>query len=268
MTMSEETCRQMDAELDRRFAGTGEGLSEVVRLHLASCARCGALYGWISEKQTGLAVNPELTRRIAAQIECSLTPVKSIPSPGAFAVRIAAMLVLLTCALVAFMGARGISVMSRLQLVGIGALLISGTILFSVTLGKQTTPGSTRRVPTWLMMLVFALAALTGIALLFPWQAEDASPFLSWQCAPRELAIAAPAAVLFWVLLRRAVVLSPAATGASVGAVAGLLAVSVLQFTCPHQQALHLLLSHWSVLLVTTAAGALAARCAASIRHS
>jgi hypothetical protein len=117
-------------------------------------------------------------------------------------------------------------------------------------------------------MLVFAIAALGGIALLFPWRAEGGSPFLSWKCALRELAIAAPAAALFWIPLRRAVVLSPAAMGASVGAVAGLLAVSVLQFACPHQEALHLLLWHWSVLLVTTAAGALAARCAASIRHA
>lgn len=267
MTMSDETCRQMNAELDRRFAGTGDGLSEAGRLHLMSCARCAALYGWISEKQSGLTVNADLTHRIAAQIESSLAPVKPIPSPGAFAVRIAAMFVLLTCALVAFMGGAGITAMSRLQLAGVGALLVSGTTLFSATLGKLTTPGSTRRVPTWLTMLVFATAALGGIALLFPWRAEDASPFLSWQCALRELAIAAPAAVLFWILMRRAVVLSPAAMGAGVGAVAGLLAVSALQFACPHQEALHLLLWHWSVLLVTTAAGALTARCVASIRH-
>lgn len=256
----------MDAELDWRLAGTG-GVSEAARLHLASCARCAALYGWISERHSGLSVNPDVVHRIAAQIESSLTPVNPIASPAAFAVRIAAISGLLTCALVALMGAGGISAMSRLQLAGIGALLISGTILFSVTLGKQTTPGSVRRLPTWLTTLVFAGAAVGGIALLFPWRSEDASPFLSWQCAVRELAIAAPTAVLFWALLRRAVVLSPSAMGASVGAVAGLLAVSVLQFSCPHQEALHLLLWHWSVLLITTGAGALAARFAASIRH-
>lgn len=268
MTMSEETCRQMDAELDRRFAGTGDGLSEAGRLHLASCARCAALYGWISGKQSALAVNADLTHRIVADMESSLAPVKPIPSPGVFAVRIAAMLVLLTCVLVALMGGAGIRAMSRVQLAGVGALLASGTMLFSVTLGKQTTPGSTRRVPTGMAMLVFAVAALGGITLLFPWRAEDSSPFLSWQCALRELAIAAPAAVLFWILLRRAVVLSPAAMGAGLGAVAGLLAVSALQFTCPHQEALHLLLWHWSVLLVTAAAGGLAARLAGSVRHA
>jgi hypothetical protein len=38
---------------------------------------------------------------------------------------------------------------------------------------------------------------------------------------------------------------------------AGLLAVTVLQFGCVYQEALHLLLWHWSVLAIAAGAGAL-----------
>jgi hypothetical protein len=91
----------------------------------------------------------------------------------------------------------------------------------------------------------------------FPWRTPGTALTLSWQCLLRELAIAIPAAALFWILLRRSAVLSAAAKGASAGAMSGLLAVTVLQFSCPYQEALHLLLWHWSVLGITTGAGAL-----------
>ena len=48
----------------------------------------------------------------------------------------------------------------------------------------------------------------------------------------------------------RKIALSPTALGASVGAMAGLVAVTVLQFDCVYQEALHLLLWHWSVLAI------------------
>jgi hypothetical protein len=47
------------------------------------------------------------------------------------------------------------------------------------------------------------------------------------------------------------------AMGATLGATAGLLGVTVLQVKCPHQEALHLLVWHGSVLAIATGAGLL-----------
>lgn len=263
--MSGEACRQIDAEFDRRFGRTE--LAEQARAHMAECPRCTKLYGWVAEKTTAPAGDTELSRRIVAQIAPSLTPVKPIASPAAFAGRVIGLILLLTGVLVAAMGGAGIGVMNRVEFVGISAVLAAGAILFSLTLGRQTTPGARRRIPTWTAMLLFSIAAAAGIVLLFPWHAEGAPLTLSWQCALRELTIAVPAATLFWVWLRKAVVLSPAGMGASVGAVAGLLGVAVLQFTCVYQEALHLLLWHWSVLAVTSGGGALVAWGTARVRR-
>jgi hypothetical protein len=50
--------------------------------------------------------------------------------------------------------------------------------------------------------------------------------------------------------------------GASLGAIAGLLSVTVLQFKCDTQQAIHLLVWHGAVLVLSTTVGFLIGRAA------
>lgn len=252
------TCKRIDTELDRRFEVSGAEISAEARKHLASCARCRNLYHWIVEQSAVTGVSSELSRRIQSQLVASLTPVKPAASIQVSVLRFMAIFLAFAAALVVTMGAAGLRQMSTGQFLGSGLLLGAGAVLFSLSLARQMAPGSRRGIPTWLEMALFGSAALGGITLLFPWREPGTSIGLSWQCSFRELAIAAPAAALLWLLLRRsAPALSPTALGASVGAMAGLLAVTVLQFGCVYQQALHLLLWHWSVLAISAGAGAL-----------
>jgi hypothetical protein len=251
------TCKRIDAELDRRFEVSGAEISAEARKHLASCARCRNLYHWIVEQSAITGVSSELSRRIQSQLVASLTPVKPLASIQVCLLRFLAIFLAFAAALVVTMGGAGLGQMSTGQFLGSG-LLLAGAVLFSLSLARQMAPGSRRGIPTWLAMALFGSAALGGITLLFPWREPGTSIGLSWQCSLREFAIAAPAAGLLWLLLRRsAPALSPTALGASVGAMAGLLAVTVLQFGCVYQQALHLLLWHWSVLAIAAGAGAL-----------
>ena len=203
-------------------------------------------------------VSSELSQRIQGKLLAALTPLKPMASIKVCVLRFLAMFLAFAAGLVVTMGAAGLRQMSTWQFLGSGLLLAAGAVLFSLSLARQMTPGSRRGIPTWLAMALFSGAALGGITLLFPWRETGTSIGLSWQCSLREFAIAAPAAALLWLLLRRsAPALSPTALGASVGAMAGLLAVTVLQFGCVYQQALHLLLWHWSVLAISAGAGAL-----------
>ena len=59
--------------------------------------------------------------------------------------------------------------------------------------------------------------------------------------------MAAPSTLLFWFL------------GASLGAIGGLLGASVLQFTCNRQDAVHLLVWHGGVVIVSLLLGVLVA---------
>jgi hypothetical protein len=255
------TCRRIDAEFDRRFDVSAPEVSADARKHLASCARCRSLYRWIAEQPAVTGVSSELSRRIRSQLAASLTPVKPAVSIGVCVLRFLAIFLAFAAGLVVTMGAAGLGRMSTGQFLGSGLLLAAGAILFSLSLARQMAPGSRRGIATWVAMALFGSTALCGITLLFPWREPGASIGLSWQCSLREVAIATPAAALLWLLLRRsAPALSPTALGASVGAMAGLLAVTVLQFGCVYQQALHLLLWHWSVLAIAAGAGALLGR--------
>jgi hypothetical protein len=261
--MSIETpaaCRRIDAELDRRFVASTAEVSDEARKHLENCARCQNLYRWIAEQPAASGISPVLSQQIQSQLVASLKPVTPIPAIKVCVLRFLAVFLAFAGALLAMMGVAGLREMSSLQVLGSGALLAGGTVLFSLSLARQMAPGSKRGIPTWLAMALFGGTALGGIILLFPWRTPGTSIALSWECSLRELAIAVPAAALFWLLIRRAPALSPAAMGASVGAMAGLLAVTVLQFGCVYQEALHLLLWHWSVLAISAGAGALLGR--------
>ncbi len=252
------TCKRIDAEFDRRFEVSAGEISADARKHLASCARCRNLYRWIAEQPVVTRVSSELSQRIQGKLVASLTPGRPMASIRVCVLRFLAMFLAFAAGLVVTMGAAGLRQMNTWQFLGSGLLLAAGAVLFSLSLARQMTPGSRRGIPTWLAMALFSGTALGGITLLFPWRETGTSIGLSWQCSLREFAIAAPAAALLWLLLRRsAPALSPTALGASVGAMAGLLAVTVLQFGCVYQQALHLLLWHWSVLAISAGAGAL-----------
>jgi hypothetical protein len=79
-------------------------------------------------------------------------------------------------------------------------------------------------------------------------------------------ALAVPAAGLFWLLLRGGAPLNLTTLGATLGAIAGLLSVTMLQFTCNLQGIGHLLTWHGGVLVISTIAGSLIGRYAAAHR--
>lgn len=253
-------CKRIDVELDRQFGASGAVISEQIRKHLESCARCSKLHRWVTAQLPACELPPELGHRIRNQLIASLEPVTPAPGIKLSVARSLVVFLMFTGAVVFGMGAEGLRRMTWAQSLGSGSLVAVGAILFSLSLAKQIVPGSRRRIPAWAAMAWFGGAVLAGIAWLFPWHMAGAPITLSWECFLRELAIAAPAAVLVWFMLRPAIVLSPAALGGSVGAIAGLLGVAVMQAACVHQEALHLLLWHWSILAIAPAAGALIGR--------
>ncbi len=252
-------CERIDAELDRRFGGAAAELTAEARSHLEACSRCRGLYRWMLEVPDG-GVTPELNRRIEARLLASLGPVKPLPGPGIYLGGFLAAFTALACAITAAMGIAGLHLMSLVQLGSITVTLAIGAILCSFLLTKQVAPAMTQWIPTPLAAFVFAVAALSLTALLFPWRTPDTAITLSWQCLIRVLVIAGVASLLAWLSLRHAAVLSGTAKGAAIGATGGLLGVAVLQYACMYQETLHLLLWHWSGMAIATGVGALAGR--------
>jgi hypothetical protein len=74
-------------------------------------------------------------------------------------------------------------------------------------------------------------------------------------CMKNGLTYSIPAGLLFWLLVRCDPL--PETYRAAVGGLAGLAGLSVLEIDCPNLNVFHILVWHWGVALISSAAGAL-----------
>ena len=248
-------CEQVDLAVDRQLGNAG--LLPDVELHLQACPRCRALYTWMAAKPPLAQVPPALAARITHSLAASLEPVQLLSPVSVSVLQILAVFGVFALTLVLLMGTAGASRMTIVEFVAMAALLATGVCLFAVSLAWQMRPGSYRRVSTTALLGAFGVGLLIGMALLFPWQSSPAFALEGWPCLLGGLGMAVPGALLLWLVVRRGAPLSVTAMGATLGATAGLLSVTVLQFRCPHQEASHLLVWHAGVLALTTASGIL-----------
>ncbi len=211
------------------------------------------------ELEPAPSLSPDLHRKISGVLTDSLQSVKPMPTAGVLAGQFAAIFVVFAAALIATMGITGFRTLDSLQAIGILTILAVGVLLLSLVLAWQIRPGSQQRISASLSWACFGVGFLTGAALLFPWRGAEAFIARGWPCLAMGSAVAIPGGILFWLLSRRGVPLSAGTFGGTLGAISGLLGLTVLQFRCIHQDAAHLLVWHGGVLLVSIAAGMLVA---------
>jgi hypothetical protein len=205
------------------------------------------------------ALSPELHRKISGALVASLQPVKPMPAARVLAGQFAAIFVVFAAALITMMGVTGFRTLHAWQALGIVAIFAVGVSLFSLTLAWQIRPGSLQKIPVKLSWAYFGVGFLTGAAWLFPWRGAEAFISRGWPCLLTGSAVAIPGGVLFWLLTRRGVPLSAGAFGGTLGAIAGLLGLTVLQFHCLYQNAAHLLVWHGGILVLSITTGLLVA---------
>lgn len=258
-------CRQIDWELDGALSVNPAGraswkLSGRAAEHLRKCERCRRLYHWLLDAAVPQAPLQALTETVRARMKQALTPVTPQSSPRVLAAQFLLVFLLFSAPMVGMMGTAGLHEMNLPQLAGIVVVLISGAALLSFSLAWQMSPGSLHRVPPRIAVITLATGFLAATAILFPWHEPQAFLPGAGECLKAGLLMAAPSTLLFWLLVRRGHTLASGMLGASLGAIGGLLGASVLQFTCHRQDAVHLLVWHGGVVIVSLLLGVLVAR--------
>ena len=167
----------------------------------------------------------------------------------------------------AIMGLGGFETMDVFQLIPITAVLALGLVLLALSLAWQITPGSLQRISVRGAVNILVAGFTVGVVFLFPWHTPEAFLARGWPCLRAGLMMALPAGLLFWQVARRGAPLEMKALGGTLGAISGLLGVSVLQFHCDRQETEHLLFWHGGVLLVSIVAGVLGASAASHLRR-
>lgn len=253
-------CESVDAEFDCHFGAPHADLSAQARRHLAECETCRNLYNWLSAPPLAIALSPELNGRIGRTLRSALKPVKPVGSTRIVAAQLFLVFVILAASVSPVMGGAGWQAMSGGQLTGVTAVLIAGAALLSFSLAWQMTPGSLQRIPAGTAIAILMAAFLAVEAISFPWHTPEAFLKMGLHCLRAGLTMAVPAAALFGTLVWRGAPLGLEALGGTLGAVAGLLALTILQFNCDVGNAIHLLVWHGAVLVVSALAGFLIGR--------
>jgi len=264
-------CESVDAEFDRQFGDAGFILSADARRHLDGCGRCRDLYGYLFAPAPVVTVPPELSDRVEQVLKSSLRPVKPAGSIGRIAVQLFLVFAIMAAVVASFMKPAGLQTMTVGELAGVAAALIIGAALLSLSLAWQMIPGSLRRISAEAAITIPAAAFLATVAVLFPWRAPEEFFKAGWHCLWLGTVIAVPTAVLFGGIVRRGARLASgtlrATQGATAGAIAGLVSITILQANCEMQEAVHLLVWHGGVLAVSTLAGYLISLSASGLQR-
>lgn len=203
------------------------------------------------------AVSEKLTRRVGDRLAADLKPVTPLPAAWICFAGLIGIPAILAIILIMMTRTAGAGNMSGAQTASVLALFLAGGALFAFLLTRQFAPTLVQPARTPVAVSAFGLLVLMGTIVLFPWREPGTEWTVSWMCLTRVAAFAAVTAVVLAAPLQRTAILSRAAKGAVLGASAGLTGVAIQQFACVHQQAMHLLLWHWSGMAIAAGAGAL-----------
>jgi hypothetical protein len=247
------TCHEIDGVIIS-YSTTREIAPEAAE-HISQCENCRRLVWIVGESRAVSSPPSDQTKRITAAMIGNLNPVRPL-APARVFIFAFALAYLTAVALGSWLsGANGWRVLSTFQKGAIFAPLAVCAGLLAWTLVRLMVPGSKHIIPPVLSSIGVLLLLVLVIATVFHRQQESGFVSPGLQCLKTGAAFAVPAAVLFWLLLRRGAILSPGLTGATAGGLAGLVGLSVLEVRCPNLSSYHILVWHWGVALLATLGG-------------
>jgi hypothetical protein len=247
------TCRDID-ELMSSAPGIRFRTREAVD-HLSKCGDCRGLMRVLNE-DGNLAPPRTHLSRIQARIVENLTPVRPLASSGQLLFACAIIFFCIVVFGVSWLGMGGWRALSIPQKIAVFVSLGTSAGLLSVSTVDQMVPGSkSARAPASLPIEILAVLVIV-IAAAFRPQEELTFVPSGLVCMKNGLTYAIPAALLFWLVVRRGAILYPKLMGVAIGGLAGLTGLSILEMSCANQNIFHILAWHWGLLLITSGAGA------------
>lgn len=224
--------------------------------HLRSCCRCQALVAALKQPAPPVNTVPsESLAGIEGRLLANLKPVRALPARKLFfSVFLLIFLVLLAVG-IGRLGAYAWADMDWGRRVMICTSLGASAALLAYAMVQQMYPGSRCRISARLLPVGIFVCLTLILAALF--EAGHSGSFIrnGMPCFEAGIPYAIPAAILFWLILRRGAILSTRTTGAICGALAGLIGVSVLEIHCSNFDLRHILVWHLGVGVCGALAG-------------
>jgi hypothetical protein len=215
--------------------------------HLRSCCRCQALVAALNQPVQTDSLPGESVEAIGNRLLANLKPVRALPAKKLFFWAFLLIFLVLLAVGVGRLGAYAWADMNWARRIMICTSLGASAALLAYAMVQQMFPGSRCRVSAVLLPVGIFVCLTLVLAALF--QVSRSGSFVrdGMPCFEAGIPYAVPAAILFWLILRRGAVLSARTTGAICGALAGLIGVSVLEIHCSNFDLRHILVWHLGV---------------------
>jgi hypothetical protein len=249
------TCRDIDELMS--IAPRNRMLAPEAFEHLCECGNCRALVSalWESLERTSLTVTN--LGRIEARIVENLKPVRPLAPARLFLFACAIIFLCAVAVGAAPFRMNGWGALSLVQRAGVFATVTASAVMLAVSMVGQMVPGDRYAfAPAALPIMILAVLPIVLGAEFQP-RAETTFVANGFVCIKNGLTYSIPAMFLFLLLVRRGAMLDPTIIGATVGALAGLTGLTVLEINCSNLNLFHILVWHWGMVLISTAAGAL-----------
>lgn len=244
----------MDEELDARFGSQKLALSAESQAHVAGCKRCGALLRAL--EQGPAMADPQLNlESVQRSLLRDLRPVRPLAPSWVFLLVVAVIFIAFLAIGVYRLGPFGWAALSVPQKLAIFSALFASAALLSFAAVSQMVPGTKIHIAPGLAPIgAFVLIAI-AVAAVLDYEQDPDFVETGMGCLIAGTPYALPSGFLFWLLLRRGVVLRPLLTGAMSGMLAGLIGTSVLEVHCPILDLWHVLVWHLGVCVLGALVG-------------
>ena len=203
-------------------------------------------------------VDDGVVKRVSDTVLESLKPVRPLPTPGVIALGLQFIFLLVAIIGATYLGNTGVRVLSGAESALIFFVLACLARLASSAGAAEMVPGSKSRVDPRILLASCTVALVAVLAILFHDYRLDRFVSEGIVCLGLGLVHAAAAGFLLWLVIRRGLILDPAAAGVAVGTLAGLTGFGMLELHCPILKAMHLMVWHIAVIPVSGLAGYLA----------
>ena len=248
-------CRDVEQLLSISSARAAPALTPSVRAHIESCTSCRQFARIVELPIRDAEVDASQIDHLQNMILENLDPVRRLLPSWGFLSAFLFVFAALSYAGVLYLGPYDWFVLMPAQKIAVFSTLAASAGLLAFSLVKQMVPGQKSLFrPGLLPIGLFVLLCLV-IASVFQVRTDPHFLRSGEACLKAGIPYAIPAAFVFWLLLRRGVILSSRAIGATAGMLAGLVSTTVLEVHCPNSNVWHILVWHVGFALLGLIAG-------------
>jgi len=246
------------ADIDDLISSANERLlhAPVALDHLERCAGCRFLVRALEEIEPS---EPSAGRfdAIESAITANLRPIRPLAPPGTF---LFASIAIITGAVAVGAMLAGTNVRTALlapERIAVLAAATTGALTLAVSMIRQMTPG--RKLVVDPASLAVAVLLTTLLVIAFAFRPNQETHFIAngLACMQKGITVSLLAGSLLVLLFRRAAACSRKLFGAVGGGFAGLAGLVVLDLICPNGNVRHILVWHWSEVLICASVGTL-----------